>query len=133
VCGEEAGGRLTHDIQRFAGAETVGVANTQEDEEYVSLYEREHPLVVPMALRGGKGMVKSLLKAGRGKEQQAPAEPEKPDMTGLGGRLNELERALQRDQVESRERQRTPAPPGSGLGGRSKAKSGTASTPQHRR
>jgi hypothetical protein len=108
---------------------------TQEDEEYVSLYEREHPLVIPMALRGGKGMVQSLLKAARGKEQQEPTEPEKPDMTGLGGRLNELERALQRDQLESRERQRTPglAHVGSVLGGRSKAKSGTASTPQHRR
>lgn len=109
--------------------------DTQEDEEYVSLYEREHPLVIPMALRGGKGMVKSLLKAARGKEQE-PTEPEKPDMTGLGGRLNELERALQRDQLETRERQRTPALTrvGSALpDSRSKAKTGTASTPQHRR
>lgn len=95
----------------------------------MSLYEREHPLVMPQALKGTK-MVKSSYKPARGKEPQETLEAEKPDMTGLGSRLNELEHALQRDQVESRERQRTPVP---GLGGRSKVKSGTASTPQHRR
>ena len=75
----------------------------EEDEEYISTYERDHPLVLPMALRANsKGKLRlNSQKPGQKSNEKAAGESgeDKPkkDVTGLGGKLNELEDALKRE------------------------------------
>jgi len=79
----------------------------EEDEEYISSYEREHPLIPPRALKVG-GATSSYLKMTNVKAQKSQEKPqadlnqETLCQTGLGKKLKDLEDSLKKDLLKER-------------------------------